>query len=152
MDTFIRETKDGVKHFSVPLTEKYTVYSCFALPNAPFPRFAGLIIKAKNNYDNSENLLWTIITFDKDLLNKDLLLKKTIQLESFNSLLARDLNYLTSRKYTDRQIENAIASNIPTREELLERTRKEFTEIFETSNLANRSAEEILKEIDKDTK
>lgn len=151
MDDFIRETKDGVKHFSVPLTEKYTVYSCFALPNSPLARFAGLIVKAKNNQDNSENLLWTIITFDKDLLDKDLLLKKSIQLEYFNSLLARDLNYLMSREFIDVQVEDAIASNIPTTEELVQRTRKEFTEIFETSNLANKSGEEILKEIDKDT-
>lgn len=109
---FIKTTKDGVKHFSVPLTDKYEAYSCFALPNSLNLRaryIAGLLVKVKNKKEDTvDPFLFVLFTFDRENLDENLLLKDGFYLELFNKLLEENLLYLTSEKFTDERIELGI--------------------------------------------
>lgn len=106
---FIKTTEDGVNHFSVSLTNKYQAYSCFTLPSDPMvPYIAGLVVKVRNKKDNSENFLFTLFTFDRKNLGKDLILKDKFYLDLFNKLLEENLIYLTSEKFTNKRIELGI--------------------------------------------
>lgn len=131
-----------INHFSIPLTKKYTAYSCISLPPCPYPRFAVLVIKVRNNQDNSEYGLYEVNRFS---LSND-------SAEILNSLLNEYIKYLNSKKFTDNEIEKHIQSiterQTRTHAKIIEDTKREFSQIFKTSNLANKSSEEIMKEID----
>lgn len=108
---FIKPTKDGVKHFSLPLTDKYEAYSCFAFPNAlnlGARYIAGLLVKVKNKEDNIDHFLFRLFTFDRENLDQNLLLRNKFVLELINKLLEENLLYLTSEEFTDESIELGI--------------------------------------------
>lgn len=103
---FITPTKDGVKHFSVPLTDKYDAYTCFALPENPTCCYiAALVVKVKNKQKNSHSFLFRVFTFDRKNLDENLFLKDKFHLDLLNKLLEEHLLYLTSEKFTDSRIE-----------------------------------------------
>lgn len=103
---FITPTKDGVKHFSVSLTDKYEAYTCFALPENPICCYiAALVVKVKNKQKNSDSFLFRVFTFDRKNLDENLFLKDKFQLDLINKLLEEHLLYLTSEKFTDSRIE-----------------------------------------------
>jgi hypothetical protein len=108
---FLKATEDGVKHFSVPLTDKYEAYSCFALPNSlnlGSKYIAGLVVKVKNKEDTVDAFLFRLFTFDRKNLDENLLLKDGYCLELLNKLLEENLIYFTSEKFTDKRIELGI--------------------------------------------
>lgn len=131
-----------INHFSIPLTKKYTAYSCISLPPCSYPTFAVLVIKVRNKQDNSEYGLYEVNRFS---LSND-------SAEILNSLLNEYIKYLNSKKFTDNEIEKHIQSiterQTRTHAKIIEDTKREFSQIFKTSNLANKSSEEIMKEID----
>lgn len=130
-----------INHFIIPLTKKYTAYSCISLPPSPYPKFAVLVTKVKNNQDNSEHGFYEVTRFSYHN-----------SAESLNNLLNEYAKYLNSKKFTDHEIEKHLESikerQAIAHDQIIEDTKREFSEIFKTSNLANKSAEEIMKEID----
>lgn len=141
-----------IKHFSVPLTKKYTAYSSIVLSPDLYQRFAVLIVKAINHQDNSEHGLYEVIRFCSQSLNKDLSFKDNFVVNKLNSLLDEYKNYFNSKKFTDDEIEKHI-HEVQERiqlahEKLIEDSKREFKEIFSSSYLVNTPTEQILKDLD----
>lgn len=150
--TVDNKSEDKIRHFSIPLTKKYTAYSCIVLPPGPYPMYAVLIIKVRNHEDNSEHGIWELSHFFTGYLNKDLSMKKGFIAKDLNDLLHQSEEYLISKKFTDDEIEKYIREIEEevkhSHRKIIEDSMIEFKEIFSSSYLANTPTEKILKDHD----
>lgn len=149
--TLDNNSENKIRHFSIPLTKKYTAYSCIVLsPDnySLYRKFSVLVIKVKNHQDNSDHGLCEVIRFRREVLSKDLSFH---DISIVNGLLDEYTNYFNSKKFTDDEVEKSI-QEVQRRieishEKLIEDSKREFQEIFSESYLANTPTEQILRDL-----